>query len=122
MLQPISDFLPALKGGANLAGPASESGESLPSLAESFPVTMSGDAWQSAALFFIRQRENRQAWDESSEFLKSQELAAHGLRLLPARSASGASGAPGARALAARSVPVGNTGITSTIDTGRSNG
>jgi len=120
MLQPIQKFLPALKGGVNLAGPTPGQVETI---AETFPITMSGDAWESAALFFIRQRGNPEAWAEIAEFLKAQELASFGLRMMPARSASGASSAPGARALAARSAyPVGNTGITSTIVNGRANG
>jgi len=115
MLQPIQQFLPALKGGADLAGLASGQVETL---AESFPVTMSGDAWQSAAFFVIRQRANAQSWHEISEFLKTQELAAHGLRLIPARSAAGSMGGVAASGVAARSAPVGNHGDNLKLTTG----
>ncbi len=120
MLKPISDFLPALKGGANLAGPAPGSVETL---ADAFPVTMSGDAWESAAVFVIRQRGNPDAWQEIGQFLKEQELKALGLRVLPTRSDAARQGPAcgmGPRGIAAH--PVGNTGITSTIVNGGSNG
>jgi hypothetical protein len=118
MLQPIQQFLPALKGGVNLAGPTPGQVETI---SETFPVSMSGDAWESAALFFIRQRGNPHAWQEIAEFLKAQELAAHGLRLLPSRcSDRGELATHEARNREAH--PVGNTGITSTIVSVRSNG
>ncbi|MDR3562018.1 MAG: hypothetical protein P4N59_11370, partial [Negativicutes bacterium] len=51
-----TEFLPALKGGANLAGPASGPGET-----------------------FSRARHNAQAWAEIVDFLITQELARLGL-------------------------------------------
>lgn len=86
-------------------------------------VTLSGDVWESAAMYIIDQKTgNAESWKHIAQFLEDQELDALGLRRVPKHSAAGCAGAP-ATALTPRGAhPVGNTGITSTIVNGAANG
>jgi len=64
------------------------------------PSSLSGDAWETAALFVIRQRENEKTWREVGAFLQNQA----------ARSDAVSMGGEAASGAAARSAPVGNHG------------
>jgi hypothetical protein len=84
-------------------------------------VTLSGDAWESAACYVIDQKTgNAESWKHIAQFLEDQELEALGLRRLSAVCASRQGPACGMGPRSAH--PVGNTGITSTIANGVSNG
>lgn len=87
MLQPISNFLPTLRGGANLAGPVPESEESL-----------------------FRSVFNAQAWADIVDFLIASELEALGLRRVARRQGPACGKGPLREAH-----PVGNTGNTSNV-------